>query len=81
MLYVFYKVLENIFLLPRGVPTDEGLCGGKAGSVSTGSVVAKTEKVEKGTRTRNEERHYARVQGHCSRMMRFQQTRSHRLYK
>lgn len=46
MLHVFDKVLENIFLLPWGVPTDEGLCGGEGGSVRTGSVVAKTEKVE-----------------------------------
>lgn len=56
MLHIFDKVFENIFLLLRGVPTDEGLCGSEGDRVSTGGVVGKTEKVQKGTRTRSEER-------------------------
>lgn len=40
------RYLKIFFSCSGGVSTDEGLCGGEGGSIRTGSVVAKTEKVE-----------------------------------
>lgn len=78
MLHIFDKALENIFLL--GFTYGWGTVG-KGDNRNTGSVVRKAEKVQKGARAGSEERHYVVGGQGCSKMVRFQLSRSHRLWK